>query len=284
MCMIDGIISKNGVIIPATEAVMGIDHLELTHGFGVHETLRCVDGVLYFAEDHAARLCTSACIIGLEHPFREEGIASWFKSFVEQVGQPRFMLKVRLVGAARKEDAQLFIYAVNLPSIDEETYRVGVSLITREGERIYPNAKTFCMLQGYIFYREAKAEGAYDGLFVNRRGEVTEGTRTNFFALKDGVIHSAPAQDILLGITRKHVLETAATIGMRVEEAPIKVDALNSYDGFFITSTSINILPVTRIDHVVKPVPETIVKLRRAYGDYLSKRAKSSKKDASDVR
>lgn len=265
--------SKNGRIVPTGEVGIGIDHLELTHGFGVHETLRCVGGKIYFAEEHAARLCASARIIGLEHLFDERSIVEWLESFAAQVRQSAFMLKVRLVGAARKEDAQLFIYAVDLPLIDEKIYQAGVSLITRAGERIYPNAKTFCMLQGYIFHREAKAEGAYECVFVNRRGEVTEGTRTNFFALKDGVIYSAPVQDILPGITRAHVLETAKSMGMRLEEGAIKAETLSAYDGFFITSTSINILPVHQIDHISKPIPDEIAELRRAYGIFLTSAA-----------
>lgn len=268
--MIGTHVSRNGTVIPAVEARMGIDHLELTHGFGVHETLRCIDGRVYFVDDHAERLCASARCIGLGHPFTEQHIVQWLLSFAQHVDHSTFLLKVRLVGAAHKEDAQLFIYAVDLPCMDEEVYRLGVSLIAREGERIYPTAKTFCMLQSYIVYREAKLKHAQDCLLINRRGEITEGTRTNFFAVKNGELYSAPSEDILSGITRKQVLATAKRMGMSVREEPIHLEALSTYDGFFITSTSINMLPVTRIDELIKPVPEVVEHLRNAYDAYLS--------------
>jgi branched-subunit amino acid aminotransferase/4-amino-4-deoxychorismate lyase len=59
-------------------------------------------------------------------------------------------------------------------------------------------------------------------------------------------------------------------MGMSVREEPIHLEALSTYDGFFITSTSINMLPVTRIDELIKPVPEVVEHLRNAYDAYLS--------------
>jgi len=40
------------------------------------------------------------------------------------------------------------------------------------------------MLPSYIAYRDARKAGAYDALLINRQGNVTEGTRTNFFTIK----------------------------------------------------------------------------------------------------
>ena len=171
-------------------------------------------------------------------------------------------LKLMLVGAARPEDADLYIFCSTPLFPDKKLYKEGVKTITVNFERAYPHAKSLNMLQSYIAYREAKSGGCYDALLVNSGGFITEGTRTNFLTIKGSTIYSPFEKDILLGVARKYVLETAKENGFTVEERNIPKNNLNEYDGAFLTSTSSKIMPIKKVDDFeYEKIPESIYRL-----------------------
>src|SRR5262249_33182881 len=145
-------------------------------------------------------------------------------------------------------DATLYILCLNPLFPDKKMYRDGVACTTYPYERPFPHAKTLNMLQSYLAYRDAVKKGAYDALLINGRDEITEGTRSNFFCIKNKTIVSPPESEILLGVTRDHVLKVAAEKEFNVEERAIRKDDLAQFDGAFLTSTSSNILPIRAID------------------------------------
>ncbi len=262
--------SKNGEILPIQEATVLLSSIEYAYGFGVYETIRVSNGIIYFLKDHLERLVESAKIIGLEHPFTEDLIE---KSIIEIIAKNEIEtcnLKMLLIGAPNKEGAQLFIICLNPLFPDKKLYRDGATFITCEYERVFPHAKTLNMLQSYLAYRKAKSLDAYDALLVSRDGCITEGTRTNFFCIKDQTIYTPPEKDILLGVTRKALLKVAIEAGYKIVEKNIKVDDVEEYDGAFITSTSSKVIPIKSIDgRALKPYPEELKKLMDLFDDFL---------------
>lgn len=177
-----------------------------------------------------------------------------------------------LIGAPTKEGAQLYIICLNPLFPDRKLYRDGATFITQSYERAFPQAKTLNMLQSYLAYRDAKRVGAYDALLLNRQGNITEGTRTNFYCIKGQTIYTPPEKDILLGVTRKAVLKVAVENGYNIVEQDIKPSDISLYDGAFISSTSSKIIPVKMInDQILNPQPETLVKLMGLFNDFLDK-------------
>ena len=61
--------SQNGKILPIEQAVIPLNNIEYSYGFGVYENVRVSNGIIYFLEDHTNRLLESAKVIGLTHPF-----------------------------------------------------------------------------------------------------------------------------------------------------------------------------------------------------------------------
>ena len=83
-----------------------------------------------------------------------------------------------------------------------------------------------------------------------RDGLITEGTHTNFFAVKDETVFTAPKSRLILeGITRKIVLGFCEKFKIDYREEFINKDDLKSFEEFFITSTTKEITPVTSIDY-----------------------------------
>ncbi len=262
--------SKNGEIRPIEEAVISLERIEYTYGFGVYEAVRVSNGIVYFWEHHVERLLSSATIIGLEHPFSGEMVKKAILELVEKTEAETYNLKVLLIGAPKKEDALLSILCFNPCFPDKKMYRDGVELTTTNYERLYPHAKTLNMLQSYLSYRDARARGCYDSALINRRGHITEGTRTNFFTIKGNTLYTPREEEILLGVTRKAVLHVAQKNGFVVEEKDIRPEDLKQYDGVFLTSTSSKIVPIRKVGDIeCPPAPENLKHLMKLFGEFL---------------
>ena len=240
--------SRNGKILPVAEAVVPLSNIEYSYGFGVYETIRVQNGKPRFLEDHLERLVESAAIINLEHIFTPKGIDVAVRELVAKNAADICNLKILLIGAKSPKGAELYIQCLKPLFPDKKLYIEGAHVITYEYERPFPHAKTLNMLQSYLAYRKAKAADAYDALLINQKGCITEGTRTNFFTIRNRIIYSPPESEILSGVTRKYVLQVALQNGFTVAERDIKLTDISVYDGAFVTSTSSKIIPIRSVD------------------------------------
>ncbi len=258
--------SKNGKVLPIEEAVIPLSSLEAMYGFGVYETLRVANGAVRFMDDHVERLLASAQIIELEHSFGAEFVEKSILDLVAATESASYNLKILLIGGQTALEANLYILCSNPHYPDKKLYREGVPCITYEYERAFPQAKTLNMLSSYIAYRRAKRAGSYDALLINSEGNITEGTRTNFFCITGKTIYTPPETDILLGVTRKNLLEIAKQNGYAVQEANISPADVSNYDGAFITSTSTKVVPIRSIDDTaLKEIPDTLKELMHLF-------------------
>jgi branched-subunit amino acid aminotransferase/4-amino-4-deoxychorismate lyase len=263
--------SQNGKTLPIEKAVVPLSNIEYAYGFGIYESLRVLEGTVYFIDDHIERLMESARIIGLHHQFDPDFVKNSIYELVETVGLGTYNLKILLIGASKKENTILNILCLNPLFPDRKLYRDGANFITYNYERAFPHAKTLNMLESYLSYRQAKEKNAYDALLVNENGFITEGTRTNFFCIKGKTIFTPFEKDILLGVMRKAMLKTALTNSYKIVETDIKIDDIKSYDGAFVTSTSSKIMPVKSINGSPLGYPDELKKLMELLNDFLDR-------------
>lgn len=261
----------NSEILPLQHAQVSLQNIEYAYGFGVYENVRLSKGKINFLDEHIERLLKSARLIELEHGFTNEAIAAGLDQLVKSNQAESCNLKIMLIGATAPAAAKLYAFCVNPIFPDRKLYRDGAHCITYRYERFIPQAKTLNMLPSYLAYREAKRAGGYDALLIDRRGYITEGTRTNFFAITDRTIYSPPEKDILAGVTRDHVLKVAVESGFEITETDLKLDDLMQFDGAFLTSTSSKIMPVRSIDQTRWPeVPLAVRDLMLAFDKFLA--------------
>ncbi len=259
-------ISLNGNLLPIDQAVLPIDNIELSYGFGVYETFRLRHGDIPFTQEHIDRLFHSASCISLEHPFSKEQTHRWLQELVEANGTDAATVKMLLLGSKATKDARLYIFFLGPKFLEKKDYRDGVRVITFEHERFLPEAKTLNMLPSYIAYSRAQKEGAYEALFIDRNGNIREGTRSNFFAIKGATLYTAPKELVLSGITRKTVISCAEDHGWTVEEKELQLAHIFEYDGVFLTNTSHKVIPIKTIDdQSFKQIVENITLLQQWY-------------------
>ena len=261
---------KNGELTAIEKATVSLFNIEYAYGFGVYETIKLQHGVIYFVEDHVTRLMESAKEIGIQHEFTEIKIIKDLHLLATSNGVASANIKILLMGAKKPENAELFILMLNPLYPNKKLYSEGARTTTLQYERLFPRAKTLNMLGSYLAFKKAKENGCYDTLLLDKTNNITEGTKTNFFAIRDKTIFSPPENRILNGITRKIILYVARKNNFEVVEQNIPLASIATYEGAFLTSTSSKIMPILAIDNFTfEKINVNLKLLSHLYNEFL---------------
>jgi branched-subunit amino acid aminotransferase/4-amino-4-deoxychorismate lyase len=237
----------NGQIVPASEAKISLLNAVLLNGFGVYESIEVIRGVPFHLDDHLARLADSAGMIEMELPHTTPEIAEWIRCLTLHVERD-CILRVVALGVVGEGDEELVaVLPQPLPRYPEQYYRQGVRVVTYAGCRHLPACKSLNTLVNFLARRHALQVGAQEAVLCSD-GRLTEGARSNIFAVHKGELWTPPAGQVLSGITRDIVLRLAMEAGIVVHERNLYLAEVAEYDEFFITSTSMHVMPIVAID------------------------------------
>ncbi|WP_280769797.1 aminotransferase class IV [Salipaludibacillus daqingensis] len=229
-------------------------------GDGIYEVIRVYDGRPFMLDEHLQRLEMSADAIELDLPYTTEEIKDICLDGLEksELLEAEIYLQISRGIHARQHfypDSPCAVFAMTVKQakiIPEEKRQNGVNVMTLEDER-WKNCyiKSLNLLPNVMAKQKAKRNRCEEAIFVEE-GKVKEGSSSNLFAVKNGTLYTYPAlKGILHGITRRVVLDLAKKLPMSVEEAPFTLDFLKNADEVFITSTSMDIMPVRQVDDTV---------------------------------
>ncbi|NLY67204.1 MAG: aminotransferase class IV [Tissierellia bacterium] len=226
----------------------------------IYEVLRVIDGIPLFLEDHIERMRKSGELVGININRSDKDIENDIRKLVEANNIKN--LNVKLLVADVEGKGQVFLtYFIRSFYPPEEYYREGIHTILLYHERENPNAK----VQQFSFReeidRKLQENNAFEVLLVNKDGYVTEGSRSNMFFVKGNKIYTSPKGTVLLGITRKYIMEVCKELNIEVVEENTHVDDLKFLDGAFMSGTSVNVLPISTIDDIrLNSVENEIIK------------------------
>lgn len=262
--------SKNGILLPLSQATIPLENIDYQYGFGVYETIKVRNNILYFGKQHINRLLQSAKIINLKHKFTPPKISLYLKKVVQKNNAQNCNIKILLIGGKETKDALLFILPLAPLFPDKKLYSHGATVGTIQYERFLPNAKTLNMLQSYLYYTKASSQRHYDMLFLDNKGNILEGSRTNFFVIKNKTLITPPKEKILEGVTRQTVIAAAKKSGFVIKEKNIPFGTLGTFDGAFLTCTSAKIIPLVKIDNVkFSKITPKLKELMQIYNKFL---------------
>jgi len=247
-----------GVVLPAGDAAVSVWDRGFVFGDGVYEVVRAYGGRWFRMREHLRRLRRSLeeTRIGFDEVDVVEKAAGALQR-VQELEEADGLLYVQITrGAAPRSHAfpdppaepTVLVALTAVPDFSEEVEK-GVAVVTREDFRWHRcDIKTIALQGNVLALQEAKEAGAKECLFV-RDGAATEGSHSNFFGVKDGVLRTHPAdRRILAGITRECVLELAREAGVSAEEAAIGREELAGLEEAFLTATSFEVVPVVQMD------------------------------------
>lgn len=234
-------ICLNGDIVPVSSVEALVLNESLPLGAGVFETFKIKQGKVDRLEAHLNRLYESAEIWNLSPP---SNFAAMDKGVREFLGHSDLQTGVWRGKILMTKDFWWFKVASLVPVLDE-IYREGVNIVGTEEVRVKPKAKATSPL--YAQYFEKYSE-AFEVVFFDQNDHLLEGNITNVFILtKEGAIVT-PKSGILLGITRKFVIETLKAQGELVLEREILKSEMKEAQAIFLTNSIKGVVPVARFE------------------------------------
>jgi len=243
------ICSINGKLTPYQEANLQISDLGLQRGYGIFDYFIANNGYIPFFDDYLDRFFTSAGLLNLEIPQKREVIKQNINFLIAENKLSHSGVKLLLTGGYSDDlytPSTPNFLILNLPLHQHPGELIGgIKLMLLDYQRFRPEIKTTFYLPSISLLPELKRQGALEVLF-HHNGIVSETTRANFFLIKNGKLIT-PEAGILMGVTRKHILQVASTI-METEEREVKLNEIFEADEVFITGTSKHIAPVVAID------------------------------------
>ncbi len=241
----------------------------------VYEVIRIIDGVPIFLEEHYLRLKNSAAIIGNEINISFDNIKSHINRMISLNNVSNYNIKIVLNNFYQNTNDNYFFF-IKSSYPNENLYSQGIRTLLLDSIRENPNAK--------IINKNLRKEAdlllakrnCYEALLVNTSGEVTEGSRSNLFFIKDGKVYTSPPGDVLMGITRGRIIKLCTENNIKVIETPIYSSSLNSYEAAFISGTSPKVLPISCIDNLEYSTSnQTLLKVMDIYNNEIDNYLKS---------
>jgi branched-chain amino acid aminotransferase len=263
-----GAVYVNGRITPASEAVVPVYDHGFVYGEGVYETLRTYNKVPFLYDRHVRRLRQSARHLDLDVPFDDATLARWIQDTVDAAvkadGAESREWYIRVLLTRGVGELSYDIKATPAPSLviivkpNEEppermrTEGIRISLVDilrNHPGSVNPIIKSNNLLNNALAMQAAYRRGAEEALMCNYRGELSECSQSNFFMVRDGVaLTPRSAAGLLEGVTRAFLFEVGQDVGVPVRDEVLYPKDLDSADEAFITSTTRELSPVTRID------------------------------------
>ena len=251
----------NGRVLRARDARLSALDRGLLHGDGLYDTWRTYGGEPYAVAAHLRRLAAAARVLHLPPPGPAAVWARRARTIVRRNGLADATIRLTITrGAAgdylvpdrRARQTQLLTVR-RLPAdlAAQQVHGIAVVLLPFPRDVAAPWAalKLLGHPSAVIGRTLALRRGAREGLYVTAGGEVTEGTTSNVFMVERGAVVTPPATGgVLGGVTRDLVLRLARRAALPVREESIAVGRLRRATEVFVTASTVEILPVVRLD------------------------------------
>ena len=242
----------NGDWQPASKSTVSLYDAGFLLGDGLFETIRFQNGRLFQPEKHLKRLHSGLNIIQIELDKSNTELISCLEEMVIRNDIRSGLLRLMITRGKIKGTPWNFtgipnVYISIRPLTEEPKDPVKV-VFYHEGKypiiRFNPAIKSLNYIGNMLAKKNAEKEGAFEPVFFNRDGYVTECAIRNIFFVKDKILVT-PSIDlgVLPGVMRETIIDLALDLDLLVSEENIPVDNINNMDEAFISSTGIGLLP-----------------------------------------
>lgn len=247
----------NGTFGPLSEARVPVEDRGFLFGDGVYEVIRTYGGALFLPDAHLDRLFRSMAELAIAPDWDRPNLADRIDEAVRRAGYPEAKIYVQVTrGVAPREHAFPRVPPTTLITVTEihplpaAQREAGVAVVTTPDLRWGRcDIKSLNLLPNVLARQAAAEAGAFEAVFVGDDGTVWEGAGSNVLAVIGGTLVTPPlGPRILAGVSRAHALDIAAREGVAVAERPLSAGALRAADEVLLTGTTIEVVPVVRID------------------------------------
>jgi len=259
----------NGKLIPWDDATVHVSSHVISYGSALFEGIRCYSTpggpAIFRAREHAQRLVNSCRIYRIELPYSADELVQAMVEVVRVNKLPHCYIRpivlrgYGVVGVDPK-NCPIEAYIACWPwggYLGEEAIEKGVDVCVSSWARMAPNtlpamAKSAAnYMNSQLIKMEAIQNGYVEGIALDDRGLVSEGSGENIFVVREGVLWTPQlANSVLPGVTRDTVITLARELDLAVREEPIPREMLYIADEVFFCGTATEIAPIRSIDKI----------------------------------
>ncbi len=266
----NGMVWMNGKLVPWKQANIHIASHVIHYGSALFEGFRAYNnakGAAIFRLDaHMKRLYNSCKMYRMDIPFAQKEFA---KAVIETIKANNLKacyirpIVYRGYGTLGVDpfpnpvDCAVLVWEWG-KYLGEGALENGVDVKVSTWQRMAPNtfpalAKSGAnYMNSQLIKTEALLDGYAEGIALNIRGHISEGSGENIFLVMDGTLHTPPlSSSILPGITRNSVIQLAEDLGIPIIEDTIPREMLYIADEVFFTGSAAEITPIRSVDKIV---------------------------------
>ena len=297
----------NGEFIKWDDARVHVMSHVLHYGSSVFEGIRCYKTrrgpAVFRLREHMQRFLNSAKIYRMEHPWTLEELSDASVQLVARSGIKQCYIRPIMFRSLDEERPAFGVNPFPNPMacyigawdwgkyLGDEAIEQGVDVCVSSWNRLTPNSMPAMAKAGanymnsQLIKMEAITNGYAEGIALDDRGYVSEGSGENIFLVHEGKVVTPPlASSILPGITRDSVIEICRALEIPIVESGIQRAALYVADELFFSGTAAEVTPIRSVDHITVgqgsrgPVTERIQRVffeitsgeREAPGEWLT--------------
>lgn len=264
---------KNGEFINWEDATIHVMAHVVNYGSSVFEGIRCYETskgpAIFRLSEHMQRLCNSAKIYRMDSKFTRDEFCDAAVELVRQSGLEHCYLRPIIFRGLDNETPSFGVNPFPAPIdsyiatwqwgkyLGEEALEAGIDVCVSSWTRITSNSMPSMAKAGanymnsQLIKMEALLGGYSEGIALDDRGMVSEGSGENIFLVNNGKLITPPlGASVLPGITRDSVIQIAKELGIDIVETNIQRAALYLADEVFFTGTAAEITPIRSIDKI----------------------------------
>ena len=282
----------NGEIRDTSERFLSPGQTGLVNGWGVFSTLRIYDGVPFAWERHWPRMKHDAERMRIPMPLDPDAVAADVQKLIEANSAYNGVLRLMVVrnrggmfeGPAITRDFDLIGFTTDVYPWGDGM-KLGVIPNGRHAASEFAGAKILSWSENLTRYERAREKGLDEVVLLNERGEVSECTSANLFAVHgDRVLTPPLSSGCLPGVTRAVLLDEIQIAGLKVQERVLLPADLEAADEAFLASTTRELLPVISIEGMrIKQSRTVRDRLQRAFSEYVQAYVSSRRRPAAAI-
>ena len=264
---------KNGEFLPWDDARIHVMSHVVNYGSSVFEGIRCYNTTqgpaVFRLTEHMQRLLNSAKIYRMETEFDRQAFCDATVNLIGDSGLEECYIRPIILRGLSEEKPSFGVNPFGSPVdayvaiwqwgkyLGEEAIENGIDVCVSSWTRITSNSMPAMAKAGanymnsQLIKMEAILGGFSEGIALDDRGYVSEGSGENIFLVNNGKLITPPlGASILPGITRDSVLKIARELGIEIVEAQVQRAALYLADELFFTGTAAEITPIRSVDRI----------------------------------
>jgi len=251
-----GYVLFNGAIKERYSVNIDIEDRGYQFGDGIYEVVRVYNGRPYLLSEHLERLYESAEKIYMTIPYDRRTLEEQLHELLDKENLPScniYIQYTRGIAPRRHEfskdmEGNLLAYCLPAQRPDEEMEQGVKGVLAEDIRWLRCDIKSISLLGNVLLKQKAKENGGFEAI-LHRGDIITEGSSSNIWMVKDGIVQTHPADQMILnGITRQRIIALSQQEKIPVREKPFTVSDLLTADEVFLSSTTAEIIPITMVD------------------------------------